>query len=393
MNKALILKKVSEYQHVFKLLPISDGIPKDKGTWGAYPFDNSMQFWIDSSHPEAISFYKYIVKQQEIHDMEKALTVVEEGNIQTLLKNNMKAIQSVLPNHLTPEKAARLLYGLLVGNPALGRCTQSSIMNCFLEASTLGLEIGGALHHASLIPYKKQATLIIEYNGKIMLANNTGNVKNVSAHAVYEKDKFEYRLGLNPDIIHIPSDEFDPGPLKNAYAVINYLNGGQDFEVITKKIAMEAKQRSAAKNSDSSPWNQKDMEYQQWKKTAVHRLMNRVPKSAEKLGQVPMDGYVPNRLEGFDILEMEPVRIPEKPAEKKPAKQTKKPVEKQQPKDDPKNYPDHVKKLMAIKEIQPAQFDLAWKELKLTCAYSGISKTDAVKLSNRISELVDSENQ
>jgi recombination protein RecT len=320
MNKYTLLQKVKDWPQAFQILPISD--QKPDGTWAAYPLDNVVQFWVNSSHPEAINFYKIQIKINREYEMNKALTVQEEKNIGTLLSNNMKAIQSILPQHLTPEKAARLLYGLLVKNPALGRCTQPSIMNCFLEASALGLEIGGALHHASLIPFNNrragtsEAALVVEYNGKIMLAQNTGNVKNVSAHAVYEKDDFRYVLGLRPDIHHIPCDLQEPGPLTHAYAVINYTNGGQDFEVINEKVAMEAKGRSAAKFKKDSPWNQKDLEYQQWKKTAIHRLMNRVPKSAEKIVTAPMDGgNVPNHVIDIKLDDLGSVQIPETTAQ------------------------------------------------------------------------------
>lgn len=245
--------------------------------------------------------------------MTKALTVQEEKNIKSLLSNNMKAISSVLPKHLTPEKAARLAYIALVMNPALGRCSQGSLINCVIEASTLGVEIGGPLNQSSLIPFKGEAKLIVEYAGKILLAQNTGNVKNVSAYSVYEKDQFSYQLGLNPDIYHIPSNEIDPGKLIYAYAVINYVNGGQDFEVINERLAMEAKGRSAAGLKTSSPWNQKDLEYQMWKKTALHRLMNRVPKSAEKTGHASPDGIVPNYVEGFKVsgMDLDRPMIPE----------------------------------------------------------------------------------
>ena len=406
MDKELILKKSASFPHVFRLLPLSEGKPSEPGTWGAYPLDSVMIFWTNSSHPEAHKYYSQQIKLEELQKMTKALTVQEEKSIQSLLSNNMKAIQSILPRHLTPEKAARLLYGLLVKNPMLGRCSQSSIMNCFLESSALGLEIGGALHHASLIPFKNgrsgsyEATLIIEYNGKIMLANNTGNVKNVSAYAVYQKDKFSYVLGLNPDIIHIPCEDQDPGELVYAYAVINYLNGGQDFEVITKKVAMEAKDRSAAKFKKDSPWNQKDLEYQQWKKTAIHRLMNRVPKSAEKLGQAPMDGLVPNHVSGFNLEDV--VQIPETV---EPKKQTPKKVVKKDPEPhkepEPSKEPAKVKGteidlttaqkqvIAAAGKFQP-EANQAKAELEFTVDWDEFTDSMAKRFFKRLNEILDS---
>jgi len=121
----------------------------------------------------------------------------------------------------------------------------------------------------------------VEYQGLIALMYNTGLVKNISAHYVFEKDHFKYNYGLNPDLQHTPCDEDDPGKLIYAYAVIHYKDGGHDFEVVNHKIAMEARNRSAAFKFGDSPWKHKDDEKSMWVKTAIRRLAKRVPKSAE----------------------------------------------------------------------------------------------------------------
>lgn len=324
MNKRLLLSKRNAWPQVFRILPIAAGQPEKEGTWASYPLDDSVQFWVDSSHPEAIDFYQKLIKQREEYEMSKALTVIEENSIKSLISKNIKAIASVLPKHLTPERAMRIAYTALVKNPILGRCTQESLMNSIVESSSLGLEIGGPLRQATLIPFNNkrlgayEATLVVEYPGLINLAMNTGNVKNVSAYAVFEKDDFDYRLGLNPDIHHIPSNEVDPGPITHAYAVINYINGGVDFEVIGERVAMDAKGRSAAKFKKDSPWNKKEDQPAMWKKTAIRRLMNRVPKSSEKLGSVLSGGQTPNHVIDIKLDDMQSIQIPEKTPVRQP---------------------------------------------------------------------------
>lgn len=400
MNKALILKKASEYPQAFKILPLNIPYPKEPGTWGSYFFDNTMQFWINSSHREAISFYKYIVKMEEVYKMTKALTIQEDQQVKALIANNVKAIKSVLPKHLTPERAMRVAYTSLVKNPMLARCTQISLMNSIVEASILGLEVGGPLSHAALIPFKNnktnayETTLVIEYPGLIMLANNTGNVKSITAHAVFEKDDFKYNYGLNPDLHHIPCEDSNPGEIVNAYAIIQYLNGGYDFEVIGQKTASEAKGRSAAKFKKDSPWNKKEDLPAMWKKTAIRRLMNRVPKSAEIRNKMDTEDRPISHI-NIDLEDIQPVQLPEKTASNDVKKQEQnKPAKKQAKKTTPK--PDlckEVKQAISMQKEFPPEFTQAQAELKIAVkSIEDLTKDQAIAIGKKLNEILDSQN-
>ncbi len=219
-----------------------------------------------------------------------------------LLSANRQAIESVLPKHLTPERMMRIAYVAISKNPKLGQCKPISLANAIIEASMMGLEIGGPLAYAHLLPFKGEATLIIGYQGYIDLAHRSGKIETFMFQPVYENDEFSYCYGLNPDLIHIPA-ETNRGELKYAYAVVKYINGGFDFEVVTKSIAMKAKAKSPAKNSKSSPWNQKDLEYTMWCKTAVRKLSKRLPKSPEDRGNLQRAAVIEERVEaGLDSL-------------------------------------------------------------------------------------------
>lgn len=402
MDQHLILKKASDFPHVFKVRPIKDGQPEEPGTWGSYPFDDVMLFWVNSSHKEAIDFYKYIIKKEEIYQMTKALTIKEDEQVKSLLANNIKAIKSVLPKHLTPERALRVAYMSLVKTPLLARCTQVSLMNAIIEASTLGLEVGGPLRHAALIPFKNnkinayEAVLVPEYPGLIMLANNTGNVKSITAQAVFEKDQFKYNYGLNPDLVHIPSEFVDAGKLINAYAIIQYLNGGFDFEVIGEKVAMQAKNKSAAKFKKDSPWNQEDNQPAMWKKTAIRRLMNRVPKSAEIRNQMDTEERQISHI-NIDLEEMQAVQIPETTTEKevkKPEKQKKaEPKKEKTQKVEPDDYPKEIKQAISLKKQFAEDYYNACIKLSLHSDPEKVTPEDAVRIIKEVGSMLDTENQ
>jgi hypothetical protein len=119
---------------------------------------------------------------------------------------------------------------------------------------------------------------MVQYQGKIALAYRSPQVSHFSGHAVFEKDKFEYKYGTSPSLNHEPySGKDGRGELIAAYAIICYKDGGQDFEVIHYEDAMNAKKRSPSKDKRDSPWNSKMDEPAMWIKTAVHRLAKRAP--------------------------------------------------------------------------------------------------------------------
>ena len=238
--------------------------------------------------------------------MTTALTKTQRNDVLTLLKNNAKAIQSVLPQHLKPEKMLRMAYQCIEVTPKLALCSQASFFNAILELAGLGLEPGSPLGLAHLIPFGQEVKVIIDYKGYIQLANNA-NVR-VVFHPVYEEDEFSYQYGIGGYLNHKPANN-DRGKLIYAYAIAYFPSGPPDFEVVDKKIAMSAKARSAAKDKSDSPWNkvvngERVDEAIMWCKTAVRRLFKRIPSSPELQRAALYDEYqeagipqnIPNRL-------------------------------------------------------------------------------------------------
>jgi len=301
---SIIQKKVRDLTYKQRLVALCERFPQafelgnytargiSGSSWKEYPFDNQMNFYIDVSHPEALAFFRETLQEEKEVVMTQALSIKEESGIKQMLAANIKAIKTVLPKHMTPERMMRIAYTAISRSPGLARCTPISLLNAVIEASMLGLEVNSPLGQASMVPFwngrnqQMEAQLIPEYKGKIELAYRSGLVKSFQAHPVFEKDKFHYSYGLTPDLYHIPSKEIDRGKLIAAYAVVNYQNGGVDFEVIEKPEAMAAKAKSASAKQDEknkttlSVWNSDD-EPSMWVKTAVHRLFKRVPKSPE----------------------------------------------------------------------------------------------------------------
>lgn len=355
--KEKILAMAVKYPQAFKIRPKLDHC---KSPWARYDFDSRVALFVDTAHPEAIEFYREHFAEEKEKTMTKALTVKENETVFALIKNNIRAITSVLPDHIPPEKMLRLSHQAVVLNPKLARCTQISFLNAVIEASSLGLVVGGPTAQAHLLPYKGEVKLIPDYKGLIELGYRSPAVASISAHPVFENDKFDYWYGVNQDLRHVPFKNGDRGKLVAAYAVVKYVSGGFDFEVVEKEDAMAAKARSEAKNSKYSPWNKQADEWTMWVKTAVRRLMKRVPKNPELQKAIAYDQTLSEKQNIPSVIE----------ADFKDITDLKKPQDKEPEKKEPeKQYTVEEQKIVdnynTTKKHFPSQMERAVKELKL----------------------------
>jgi len=197
-----------------------------------------------------------------------------------------------LPKHMTAERLARIALTELRKTPALMRCDQASFLGALMQCAQLGLEPGGALGHAYLLPFenRKRGTtdvqFIVGYRGMIDLARRSGQIVSLEARAVYASDKFAVRLGLHPDLTHEPDWEAsDRGALRFVYAVARLQGGGVQFEVMSR--ADIERTRAQSKAGTSGPWVSHFEEMA--KKTVIRRLFKYLPVSIEVARAVGLD--------------------------------------------------------------------------------------------------------
>lgn len=205
------------------------------------------------------------------------------ANVTNLLASNMKAIQSCLPKHMTPERMCRVALQTIRRTPQLMNCTPESLVAAIVEASSLGLELD-LRGQAYLVPYKNSVTLIPGYKGLMDLAYRSGRVTNIYAEVVCENDQFTFSLGLTPKLEHTPNLE-DRGALKAVYSVARVKDADPAFVVLGKTEI--DKIRKASKASGSGPWVQ--WEEEMWKKTAIRRLCKYLPLSPEIQKAIALD--------------------------------------------------------------------------------------------------------
>ena len=204
-------------------------------------------------------------------------------------------IALALPKHMTADRLARIALTEVRKTPALGRCEQASFLGAIMQCAQLGLEPGGALGHAYLLPFENrkkgitEVQFIVGYRGMIDLARRSGQILSIEARVVYAADQFSVKLGLNPDLTHEPEwDAPDRGPLRFVYAVAKLKDGGTQFEVMSR--AEIERVRAKSKAGQAGPWV--DHYEEMAKKTVIRRLFKYLPVSIELATAVEQDERV-----------------------------------------------------------------------------------------------------
>lgn len=209
---------------------------------------------------------------------DKAVSTSPANTIAAYLKKMGPEIEKALPRHMDADRLARIALTTIRTTPKLLECSVPSLLGAVMQAAQLGLE-PGLLGHCYIVPYGKEATFIIGYKGMIDLARRSGQIVNIYAHAVYEKDEFDYELGLQPKLSHKPKMEGDRGQFIGAYAVAHFKDGGYQFEFMPKSEIEKRRARSAAAKSSYSPWT---TDYEEMaKKTVIRHMWKYLPISVE----------------------------------------------------------------------------------------------------------------
>lgn len=207
-------------------------------------------------------------------------------------------IQRALPKHMTADRMARIALTEFRKTPALMKCDPATLFGAVIQCSQLGLEPGGTMGHAYLIPFenKKRGTtdvqFILGYRGMLDLARRSGQIVSISARDVCANDKFAYRYGIDETIEHVPA-EGQRGELTHVYAVAKLKDGGVQFEVLTRAQIEDIRNNSQGYktavrfNRTDSPWIAHFTEMA--KKTAIRRLFKYLPVSIEIQRAVAMD--------------------------------------------------------------------------------------------------------
>lgn len=217
---------------------------------------------------------------------EAALSIFEK------IQRQEQQIAAALPAGMDAGRFVRMMLTEIRRTPKLGTCDPATILGAMMLAAQTGLEPGGPLGQAWLIPRwsnknkVNEAQFQIGYKGLIQLAGRSGFL--VQAHTVREGDGFDYQYGTDEWIWHKPMPDSE-GRSQWWWAIAHPMAGGKaPFRVIDRNVAERA--RSAGKAGDNSPWvSHYDAMAE---KTAIIRLANNLPLTTEVAMAIAADGAV-----------------------------------------------------------------------------------------------------
>ena len=226
-------------------------------------------------------------------------------SIADLIKAMEPEIKRALPEALTSERFIRMALSALNTTPKLRECTQMSFLAALMNAAQMGLEPNTPLGQAYLIPFNNKGTMEcqfqIGYKGLIDLSYRNPQMQIISAQAVYEKDEFEYELGMTPKLIHRPALK-DRGDVILFYGLYKLTNGGFGFEVMSKEdMDIYAKEYSKAFDSSFSPW--KSNYVGMAKKTVIKQALKYAPIKADFRKALSTDETIKTEI-GEDMSEI-----------------------------------------------------------------------------------------
>lgn len=215
----------------------------------------------------------------------------EKKTMQAYIKAMEPAIKKALPSVITPERFTRMVLSALSSTPKLAECSPQSFLAAMMTAAQLGVEPNTALGQAYLLPYRNHGQMECQfqlgYKGLIDLAYRSGEVSVIQAHTVYENDVFEYELGMDPKLRHVPA-KADRGEAVAYYAMFKTKDGGYGFEVMSvDDVQRHAQRYSKSYGSGSSPWRSNFDEMA--KKTVLKRALKYAPLKSDFVRGVAQD--------------------------------------------------------------------------------------------------------
>lgn len=193
------------------------------------------------------------------------------------LEKRKREIAKILPPELPPERVIKTAIVAMLDSPDIARkCTPLSIYRSILQASLLGLTVGGGNPEAYLVPRNDQCTLMVDYRGWAKCARRSPGVDIIRAATVYENDRF-YAQEFPPALHHEPAYGKPRGELVGAIAAAYTRQGDgslalYDFAFVSHG---EIEQARSMAGPNSPAW--KKWYDEMAKKTAIRRLCKLLP--------------------------------------------------------------------------------------------------------------------
>ena len=173
----------------------------------------------------------------------------EQGNLVTMIRESAGELSKVLPQHMNPERMARIALTSIRLNPKLVQCTPASFMGSLFVLAQIGLEpIAG---RAYLLPFRNnrrdsqgnwrsqlEVQALIGYKGMAELFYRHESALTIDMQTVRKSDAFDYEYGTNAYLKHKPNMG-DRGPVIGYYAIAKMKGGGEKFHYMSQQQCLD----------------------------------------------------------------------------------------------------------------------------------------------------------
>jgi recombination protein RecT len=202
--------------------------------------------------------------------------------LEQTLRVHMRGFRRLLPRGVSEDFMLLTVLKAIKKSKELRQCDPASITLAMIECAGLGLVPNTELGEAHIVPYGRDAKLVIGYSGLLKLVRSSGEVACIDAYVAHADDVFDYELGDNPRVKHVPRRRGSGAPepvFEAAYATAR-LRGSEEFLIVDVMDAAQIdKIRARGSRRANGPW---DTDYDEMaKKTVLRRLSKRLPKSRE----------------------------------------------------------------------------------------------------------------
>jgi recombination protein RecT len=207
-------------------------------------------------------------------------------DLRTLVEASKEQYQLALPKHVPSERFVRVVQTALQLNPELAQAERTSFLGAVMKAAQDGLLPDG--REGALVIYRKRNKTTGQFErtvqwmpmiaGLLKKIRNSGEIAGITAHVVYTNDKFHLRLGDQEEVLHEPNLDGDRGQPRLVYAICKLRDGTLIREWMTMQDI--ARIRASSRAADSGPWV--DWPEEMMKKSALRRLIKRLPASSDK---------------------------------------------------------------------------------------------------------------
>ena len=217
-------------------------------------------------------------------------------NPMTVIRQNLQQMapefKAALPAHVTVEKFTRVAQTAIQNNPDLAQADRRSLFGAITRLAAIGLLPDG--REAAIVIFNtkkdggwvKAAQAMPMVAGVLKMLRQSGEIAKVSAHVVHEHDQFDYTLGFDEDVKHVPPPLDQPrGKVIGAYATAVLKDGSRMLEVMSLEQINQV--RNVSRSKDKGPWV--DWFGEMARKTVLRRLSKRLPMSTDVQERIDRD--------------------------------------------------------------------------------------------------------